>query len=433
MTGNLCHVLFVCAKLRFFALIFARTLFMKNLVGRSKNIISFDSMDHPLVVSHFLHTLFESTSKRGYSDIVIDCKEVERAFPNVIVPVAGIIDYYQENKGVSFTFEHLPQILETAHIIQPLAVKNNINLLETNPMNVIWRFGSDEEVNMLGNEFVKSVSQSIISEEGVIDAMMWCLSEVMDNVLQHAGKDYGFVMGQIHKTTKHISFCIYDNGQGIFNSLKTSRHAPKTPIEAIELSIQERITRDKAMGQGNGMWGLSEIVKNNSGRLSIASHSGLYFRSNGNVDLRNDLTYLSPEHGACSVDFQLNYDKKVSLAEALKGHKPVNYRTESFEDDSGTVVYRLADATTGIGTRKSGEKIRNDLINLYNDSKKGIAIDFDEVAVVSSSFADELVGKLVAHFGFFGFNQIVRLKNMNPTIQAVVERSVAQRMAESFT
>lgn len=401
-------------------------------VFRHENTISFEKMDHPLVVSSFLHTLFDAISRRGYKDIIIDCTSVERVFPNVMVPVAGIIDYYKINKEITFNFLTLPKILENAHIDNPCTLTNHHALLESNPMNVVWRFESDEDVNLLCNEFVKSISENIICEEGVIDAMMWCLNEIMDNVLQHSGKNYGFIMGQIHKKTKHVSFCIYDNGQGIFNSLKNSHHAPKDAIGAIKLAIQERVTRDKAIGQGNGMWGLSEIVKSNSGRLTIASGSGLYFRSNGNVDLRNDLTFLSVQSGACSVDFQLNYDKKVSLAEALKGHKPVNYRTESFEDDAGAVVYHLSKISTGTGTRKSGEKIRNDLINMYNDSKKGISIDFANVAIISSSFADELVGKLLAHFGFFGFNQIVRLKNMNPTIQAIVERSVAQRMAESF-
>jgi len=297
---------------------------------------------------------------------------------------------------------------------------------------MIWRFDSDADTNTLGNEMLRAISQSIECEEGIIDALMWCTNEIMDNVIVHANKGDGFVMGQIHEQTKHISFCIYDNGKGIFNSLKDSPHAPENPLNAIELAIQERVTRDRKVGQGNGMWGLSEIVKNNSGRLVIESGSGAYFRSNGAVKTNNQLPYLSSDHGACLVDFQLNYNQKVLLTEALKGHKPVNYRTERFEDDQGLIVIRLADERTGTGTRKSGEKIRTDLINLYKDTQKGIVIDFDGLSVISSSFADELVGKILVHFGFFGFNQIIRLKNMNPVIQTIVERSVAQRMAEAF-
>ncbi|MBL7796328.1 MAG: DUF4325 domain-containing protein [Saprospiraceae bacterium] len=400
---------------------------------RTGNVIFVDAMDHPIIVSNLLHALFEATAKKGYGDVVLDFRNVERVFPNVAVPLAGIIDYYVRYREVSFRFDNLPKFLQSTSMDAPKDIADHVGLLKTSPMNIVWRFASDAGVNLLCNELIASVSQSIVCEEGVIDAMMWCLNEIMDNVLQHSGNEYGFIMGQIHKKSRHISFCVYDNGQGIYNSLKSSKHAPTTAIEAIKLSIQERITRDSKVGQGNGMWGLSEIVKNNSGMLSILSGPGLYFRSNGHIETKNDLTYLDAKHHACLVDFQLNYDKRISLTEALKGHKPVNYRTEYFEDDSGTVVYRLADAETGTGTRKSGEKIRNDLINLYNDSKKGIVIDFEGIAVVSSSFADELVGKMIVYFGFFGFNQIVRLKNMNPTIQAVVERSVAQRMAESFT
>ena len=52
--------------------------------------------------------------------------------------------------------------------------------------------------------------------------------------------------------------------------------------------------------------------------------------------------------------------------------------------------------------------------------------------MVSSSFADEFVGKLVAAFGFIAFTQRFRLANMNPTVEAVVNRSVSQRMGEIF-
>lgn len=110
-----------------------------------------------------------------------------------------------------------------------------------------------------------------------------------------------------------------------------------------------------------------------------------------------------------------------------------NNRTENFENSSGAVTLRLADAKSGTGTRESGKRIRTDLINMFNETKQGIVIDFDGLSVISSSFADELLGKMLVHFGFMGFNQIVRLKNMNHTIQAIVERSVAQRMAEAFT
>ena len=389
-------------------------------------------MDSPFLVGSFLHTVFNLVEKQGYREIVIDCHDVGRAFPNILVPIAGIVDYYTQ-KGIDFRYENLPYFLEKSHFSAPLVVSENADLLQGNVLNLVWRYETDSDTFVLSTEILRSISQEVVCEEGVIDAMLWCMNEIMDNVIVHSNTNSGFVMGQIHKQTKHIAFCVYDHGRGIYNSLKDSPHAPQNPLEAIELAIQERVTRDKKVGQGNGMWGLSEIVKNNAGRLTIISGSAFYMRSNGDVKTGDQFSYLSPTNGACLVDFQLNYSKEISLADALKGHKPVNYRTESFEDDQGAVTFRLADAKTGTGTRESGKRIRTDLINMFNDTKKGIVIDFDGLSVISSSFADELVGKLLVHLGFFGFNQIVRMKNMNQTIQAIVERSVAQRMAEAFT
>jgi len=92
----------------------------------------------------------------------------------------------------------------------------------------------------------------------------------------------------------------------------------------------------------------------------------------------------------------------------------------------------LHDIESGVGTRKSGEKIRNELINIYKQSSKNITLDFVNINIISSSFADELMGKLVTEFGFYGFNNIFKLKNMNSNVQSIVQRSVAQRMMESF-
>lgn len=59
-------------------------------------------------------------------------------------------------------------------------------------------------------------------------------------------------------------------------------------------------------------------------------------------------------------------------------------------------------------------------------------MDFTGIDLISSSFADELLGKLVVEFGFFGFNNFFKMKNMNSLIQSIVQRSVGQRMAESL-
>jgi hypothetical protein len=120
------------------------------------------------------------------------------------------------------------------------------------------------------------------------------------------------------------------------------------------------------------------------------------------------------------------------IKQALGGYEPVNLKLESLEDNVGNIIVDLHSKESGVGTRKSGEKIRIELINIYNQSSKNITLNFANIKIISSSFADELIGKLVSEFGFYGFNNIFKLKNMNTNVQSIVQRSVAQRMMESF-
>lgn len=83
-------------------------------------------------------------------------------------------------------------------------------------------------------------------------------------------------MGQIHSTSQNIAFTIFDAGQGIYNSLKSSIHKPQTAVDAITLAIQEEVTRYIKIGQRNGLFGLHSIVKQGQGKLVITSGGGPY-------------------------------------------------------------------------------------------------------------------------------------------------------------
>jgi hypothetical protein len=373
----------------------------------------------------------------------LDFNNINGIFPNGAVPIAGIVEYFVEKYG--FKFENAPSYflkfkpdkVDVTSFLNPLNTKQSQEILSTKPLNKVWKFSSSSEVNMIVDSLVNELRKIELFEMGVLDALTWSLNEVMDNVLQHSGVGHGFVMGQMHRKRKHIAFCVFDNGQGIYNSLKNSIHKPCNPIEALKIAIQENITRDKTVGQGNGMYGLDQVVRYNKGRLTIISNSALYKYENNKEVFLSNIPTISEDNGGTLVDLQLDYQNKVSISEALifKG-KPhtnyVNYYLENLENEEGDLVYTLKEWHDGVGTRPSGKKLRNEILNNYRETKKKFIIDFANLNVISSSFADELLGKLVIEFGFFNFNNIVKLKNMNELIQQLVQRSVAQRMAESL-
>ncbi|MEN9609211.1 MAG: hypothetical protein RLZZ628_25 [Bacteroidota bacterium] len=406
----------------------------KDITRLENNGLIFNNLNKLTVATHFIEKLDELQHR---NQVLLDFGKVKSIFPNAGVPFAGIMDYFRRNYNTQF--QSVEQHLNTtkATLFKPLHVKEQLPF-DHSPLNKVWQFFDSEDVNVLVDGFVNELREIEQFETGVLDGLTWSLNEVMDNVLQHSLIGHGFVMGQIHRRTKHIAFCVFDNGQGIYNSLKNSPHAPASPQIALQIAVKESITRDKSVGQGNGMYGLHQIVKQNQGSLTIISNSALYqLNSKGNIIELSNISTLSEDNGGTLVDFQLDYKKKVSISDALiiKGQPYtgyVNYYLESLENELGDLVYILRDWSLGVGTRPSGKALRTKILNNYRDTRRRIVLDFSNINVISSSFADELVGKLLLELGFFGFNNIVKLKNMNELIQQLVQRSVAQRMAESL-
>ena len=410
----------------------------RAFVSRNNQVIHVTQLSNPEVVGELLWHLHDVTQKKYYADLVLDFQGCTSAFPNVCAPIAGILEFYQYEKQIKIEFRNIPQYLtERIQILNPV-VAGMVDMNHVSSLDTVWKFASSQEIYDLVTAFVRDVSRKIVCEPGLLQGLEWCVYEVMDNVIQHAsptiGTQHGYVMAQVHEQNHRVALCVYDYGQGIFHSLKEHPLAPKSAVDAITLAIQEKVTRDKKIGQGNGLWGLHQIIKLNEGSLTIRSGQGYYAYDGKEFSQNSDQLYLDPNHQSTTVDFQLNCNKIVSIEEALNGYRPTNLRIEQMEDDhTKTIPYRLKDQAGGTGTRQSGERIRHEILNMAKESSYRIVIDFKEISVVSSSFADELIGKLVVELGFTGFTQRIQLTGMNDFIAPVVDRSVAQRIAELFS
>lgn len=58
------------------------------------------------------------------------------------------------------------------------------------------------------------------------------------------------------------------------------------------------------------------------------------------------------------------------------------------------INFRFSNFGENLGTRMLGEKVRNELMPLINGNEK-VVLDFSGVNVVSNSFADECLGKIL--------------------------------------
>jgi hypothetical protein len=57
-----------------------------------------------------------------------------------------------------------------------------------------------------------------------------------------------------------------------------------------------------------------------------------------------------------------------------------------------------------------------------------IVIDFADVPIVSSSFADEVLGKLFLELGPVTFVQKFEFRNIASTVQQLLDRAITQRV-----
>lgn len=398
-------------------------------VEREKDIIKILRLDKARAVSDIIRDIDYITRVQKQKSITIDFGAVTKKFPNALVPCAGIIKYY-ESKGIEIKFSKCSQSIEHSQLLNPVAFDGD----SRHVMSKVWKFSTSEEVCKIVDAYIVELQKSAKFYKGVLNSIEWSLNEVMDNVIQHSKIGYGYVMGQLHSSTKNIAFAVFDCGQGIYNSLKDSIHNPQNAVDAITLAIQEEVTRDKKVGQGNGLFGLHSIVKQGQGKLVITSGKGSYSLNPIEAKTYDNLPYISLETPGTIVDFQLSYEKDMSLDKALifrgKQYNITSIHFEEYEDDYGKDVYIIKNESEGTGTRESASRVKNDILNIMEENRRPITLDFTGTSVISSSFADELLAKLFMDLGLFQFNNLIRIKGLDATMQSILQRSVLQRIIE---
>lgn len=98
----------------------------------------------------------------------------------------------------------------------------------------------------------------------------------------------------------------------------------------------------------------------------------------------------------------------------------------------GIMQMRLKDEATAFGNRITGKRIRTKIANLLRADKASILeIDFEDVELVASSFADEVFGKLASEWGIVNFSRQIRLLNLNNFCHSVIDDVVRTRMAQT--
>ena len=349
---------------------------------------------------------------------VLDC------CPNVVVPLVAIVDRYS----------HFGVIQEVAGLDSLDATV--LERSKCRSFGRVWRFTDDVMQGLVVSAYENELMSIPTLGRGFRVSFTWCINEIMDNVLTHSapgGGPCGYVMVQYDQKHSLLKACVFDFGIGLLSSFGGSaKYNPQTSAEAIDLAVRAGVTSGK--GQGNGLWGLHELIGQSvsGGRLLIKTGNGeyLYDKNQGIESSRECQQLVAGVPGGALVDFQLACGDPLSIDAVF----PSTCRTadvwlENRENENGTVRIEVSKQARSTGSRGAGRDLRTIVENVLDVDQKDVVLDFVGVETCGSAFIDELVGKLIEKYGLVAFSQHVRIVNLRGIGERLLNHSLAQRLA----
>lgn len=365
-------------------------------------------------------------------EVVLYFQRRFRPFPNIIAPLACAIDYLRRSGRTVRVIDTFAELEETSYLAPACLASTTTSAVDT--VGKVWRYSTSEEIYLLLTATLDYLSYRLAWERGTLHALEWSLYELLDNVFQHSRASSGYFMFQVQQERSRLSYCVADQGCGIYQSLAGSIHKPASPLDAITLAVRKGVTRDAESNMGNGLWGATEIVARGRGQITITSGgAALYFnRSTGKAESVPKVFVIDRTSPGTYIDCQIDASTEVHMEDMFDAlSMPVNLRLENMEDETGAVRMKVKDLRYGAGTRETGDLARVFAMNLLSQSGAPLTVDFTGVGIVSSSFADEFIGKLRKRLGRDVFDQRVRVVGVNETNAIVIQSAVARRLGQS--
>lgn len=261
-------------------------------------------------------------------------------------------------------------------------------------------------------------------------AMEWAVNEVVDNITIHSDSPVpGVVCAQFFPKQSRVDIGICDMGRGIKASL-SERYELLSHGDAIAKALERGVTRNPEVGQGNGLAGTFQIAQANKGIFHLWSGNACFKMTTGKEQFA-----MIPETQGTGIFLSLD------------ATRPVNLKTDTFigesqlGDNESTYIYAeservtrgdglvVADECFHTGGRLPAKDLRRKILALLPDvDRNPLLLNFAGVQSASSSFLDELLGRLVIQLGVPTFKSKVTVINMNATLRAMANVVIKQRL-----
>ena len=135
-------------------------------------------------------------------------------------------------------------------------------------------------LNNVYKDVITAMTSNLEIEVSVLQALSYCLYEMMDNVHIHSGKPLGTAMTHYDKAQKTLSILIADDGMGVQASLsENEKYKDISEAEALKMCLEDKITDGK--GLGFGLYTTSRLVDSIGKEFILHSGSHKLIRKDG--------------------------------------------------------------------------------------------------------------------------------------------------------
>lgn len=364
--------------------------------------------------------------------MALDFSGCAAIFQSVMLPLIPIVVRYRESQQIGFDLiepqdEGLTRLFQNANWAHHIDPENHAPNRYPHGHVQALRFhgdGADGQEAIL-ERVLELILGNLNTGRDTLKAVEWSLGEIMDNVPMHARSPVGgFVQATAYSSGNTVEFLVADAGVGIPASMER-----EDDLGALRDAITEGVTRDVQRNAGNGLFGSYQVAVLSGGEFEIRSNWGiLRWADTSGLEVSRA---IAPYQGT-SVRCKVGLDDAGLLARALrfKGRPydpPFDFVEREFESDSGILVIRMADkASRHFGSRKGGRRIRRLIQNLLRE-QPDVVLDFEGVGVFTSSFADEVFGRLFVSMGPRAFMTRIRMRHVDPTVEGLIDRAILQR------
>lgn len=413
-------------------------------LGRERERITIAGTFGAQDVRKVLAAIHDAIQIRGYSELELDFLRCTAAFSGAMLPLCAHALQLNQNRidirlilPESDRLQRLFSNTGWANFLCPRdhAPPNRSGITRQFPASIYTSHEQQEE--LLSNLLEKLLGVIPNFNRSAFSAVEWALNEITDNVTNHSQSQIGGLLqlSVLDLAKQRVEFTVADAGLGVSKTLREAKPMISNDVDALLQAVRSGVTRNPKDYQGNGLYGTLEICRAGGGKFTLNAGHAALICANGTVNAKNEAI---PFVGT-TVDALIDFSEPALLEKALAingvTHKPVDYIELRYEqEDLRAIPFKLAEQTYSFRSRPAGKPVRIKLGNLVHSCPgQTIYVDFENITVVSSSFADEVFGKLFLELGPMRFMQSIRLLNVSPTVQTLIDRAITQRMNNPTT